>query len=287
MRTKRTGRRLTRPVNKQASRRKAAPSARERLALIRLVVCGSAFVLLVAVKLLLPGKLALLGDRLTAAMERSVDVRAVFSAVGDLFTQEATPREAADEVYQAVFHPEEASETAADTALRELKRTAPVIPAGEDEETLDLVLYAEEDLPEHVSMEQAILGFDHQTPVRGTLSSAFGFREHPTEGAERFHYGVDLAADSGTAIGCFADGTVVAVGDSSSYGHYCTVSHDNGCTTLYAHCSRVTVSSGEAVKAGDKLGEVGESGMATGPHLHFELQKDGVYLNPVYYVETA
>ena len=98
---------------------------------------------------------------------------------------------------------------------------------------------------------------------------------------------MDLAADSGTAIGCFADGTVTAVGESSSYGKYCTVTHDNGCTTLYAHCRLICVSSGAAVKAGEKLGEVGQTGMATGPHLHFELQKDGVYLNPVYYVETA
>ena len=70
-------------------------------------------------------------------------------------------------------------------------------------------------------------------------------------------------------------------------GKYCTVTHANGCATLYAHCGRISVSSGAAVKKGEKLGEVGETGMATGPHLHFELQKDGVYLNPIYYVETA
>ena len=152
---------------------------------------------------------------------------------------------------------------------------------------MDLVLYSDEDLPENVSMRQSILGFDHETPVKGVLSSNFGYREHPVEGEERFHYGVDLAADTGTAIACFADGTVTAVGESSSYGKYCTVTHANGCTTLYAHCSRISVSSGAAVKVGEKLGEVGETGMATGPHLHFELQKDGVYLNPIYYVETA
>lgn len=152
---------------------------------------------------------------------------------------------------------------------------------------MDLVLYSDEDLPENVSMRQVILGFDHETPVKGALSSNFGYREHPTEGEERFHYGVDLAADTGTAITCFADGTVTAVGESSSYGKYCTVTHTNGCTTLYAHCSRIAVSSGAAVREGEKLGEVGATGMATGPHLHFELQKDGVYLNPIYYVETA
>ena len=84
-----------------------------------------------------------------------------------------------------------------------------------------------------------------------------------------------------------ADGTVTAVGESSSYGKYCIVAHQGGYTTLYAHCSRVTASSGTAVQRGQKIAEVGETGMATGPHLHFELQRDGVYLNPIYYVATV
>lgn len=152
---------------------------------------------------------------------------------------------------------------------------------------MDLVLYSDEDLPENVSMRQSILGFDHETPVKGVLSSNFGYREHGGgRGAVPLRRGSG-GRHRGTAIACFADGTVTAVGESSSYGKYCTVTHANGCTTLYAHCSRISVSSGAAVKEGEKLGEVGETGMATGPHLHFELQKDGVYLNPIYYVETA
>lgn len=153
--------------------------------------------------------------------------------------------------------------------------------------TLAYVLYSDKNLPEDVSLEQAILGFDYCTPVCGTLTSNFGYREHPVEGEERFHYGVDLAADTGTAISCFADGTVTAVGESSSYGRYCIVTHEGGYSTLYAHCSRVTASSGTAVKEGQKIAEVGESGMATGPHLHFELHRDGTYLNPIYYVSAV
>lgn len=286
---------------------KGASAVKERVQLLRLVICGGAFVLLVAAKLLLPGKMAGFNQRLSETMAQNVDVQAVFSAVGGLFTKEGTASKAADEVYKAVFHPDtETRDTAAasGTASRSLAElqgwreteSAPedssaAPPAGEktdmEETALDLVLYSDEDLPENVSMRQSILGFDHETPVKGTLSSNFGYREHPVEGEERFHYGVDLAANTGTAIACFADGTVTAVGESSSYGKYCTVTHANGCTTLYAHCSRISVSSGTAVKEGEKLGEVGETGMATGPHLHFELQKDGVYLNPIYYVETA
>lgn len=143
-------------------------------------------------------------------------------------------------------------------------------------------------LPKNVCMEQQILGFSYTTPVAGAvLSSGFGYREHPIEGEEKFHYGLDLAADEGTEIDCFADGTVSAVGESSSLGKYVIVEHGNGYSTLYAHCSRVTVSSAAPVSKGQKVAEVGETGLATGPHCHFELHRDSNYLNPIYYVSLA
>ena len=136
-------------------------------------------------------------------------------------------------------------------------------------------------------MEQAILGFEYCPPVSGMISSDFGYREHPSQGDRRFHYGVDLAADKGTEICAFADGTVTAVGESSSYGKYCIVSHTGGYITLYAHCDRITVTSGREVQRGEVIAAVGETGMATGTHLHFELQRDGVYLNPIYYLNEV
>ena len=152
---------------------------------------------------------------------------------------------------------------------------------------LAYVLYSNQNLPEDVSMEQAILNFDYCTPVSGTLSSDFGYREHPVEGEERFHYGVDLAANEGTEILCFADGTVTVVGESSSYGKYCMVEHAGGYSTLYAHCSRITVSSGAAVKEGQKIAEVGETGVATGPHLHFEVHVGDEKVDPQQYISIA
>ena len=282
-------------------------SDKERIQLIRLVICGGVFVLLVAAKLLLPGKMAAFNQKLSETMTRSVDVQAVFSAVGGLFGKDGTPAETADQVYQAVFHPETAAgKTAArsGTASRSLQelqswRDAEAVPdssadsppageeTGPEETAMDLVLYSDEDLPENVSMRQSILGFDHETPVKGVLSSNFGYREHPVQGEERFHYGVDLAAESGTPVACFADGSVTAVGESSSYGKYLIVAHEGGYATLYAHCSAVTVSSGSAVKRGQEIAKVGETGMATGPHLHFELHEGSSYLNPIYYVASA
>ena len=282
-------------------------TARDLRRLFQLVACGSIFVALVAAKLLLPGKMEGFNAKLSAAMERNMDVQAVFSAVGRAFSGE----ESVAEVYQAVFHPqEEAVQTAVSSdgvpemtdtrtpklrdaaALEALRsfRAEPEAPAPEPEartaSNLAYVLYSQENLPEGVSMEQTLLGFDYCAPVAGTLSSDFGYREHPTEGEERFHYGVDLAADTGTEVRCFANGAVTAVGDSSSYCRYCVVAHEGGFSTLYAHCSRITVSSGAAVKRGQKIAEVGDTGMATGPHLHFELQREGTYLNPIYYVSA-
>ena len=137
---------------------------------------------------------------------------------------------------------------------------------------------------EQVNMEQVLLNFDYTAPVQGTLTSGFGYRYHPIEGGERFHYGIDLAAPEGTDIVCFADGTVTAVGESNSYGRYCMISHPGGFLTLYAHCSRVTALSGSEITRGEKIAEVGSTGEATGAHLHFELRQGNIWLNPVYYV---
>lgn len=311
-------RRRTRSI--RGGTRKSEPlEAKDLRLMLRLVACGGIFVALVAAKLLLPARMEAFNEKLSAAMERNMDVQAVFSAVGRAFSGE----ESVAGVYQAVFHPEErAVQTGAlspadsppkmtaravqlrdGAALDVLRRFRPETPSqAEAPETetetegaggiqsasnLAYVLYSQENLPEGVSMEQDRLGFDFCAPVTGgTLSSDFGYREHPTEGEERFHYGVDLAADTGTEVHSFADGTVTAVGDSSSYGRYCVVAHERGYSTLYAHCSRITVSSGTAVKRGQKIAEVGETGMATGPHLHFELQREGTYLNPIYYVSS-
>jgi murein DD-endopeptidase MepM/ murein hydrolase activator NlpD len=291
----------------------------EKRRFLQLAVCCGAFVLLVGVKLLLPEQAERLRASVSGVLERNMDVAEVFSAVGKAVSGEKTVGETLGDVYQAVFRPVEPVKTgyvdaAAVEALEPLRAFADGegsatawLPAGEassaaedsspdtmdaaeePEQAMELsaVLYSGENLPANVSMEQMVLGFDYCTPVQGTVSSNFGYRSHPIEGEEKFHYGLDIAADSGTEIDCFADGVVTAVGDSTSYGKYCIVSHEGGYSTLYAHCSRVTATSGASVTEGQKIAEVGETGMATGPHLHFELQENETYLNPVYYVSLA
>ena len=329
-----SARRKTRDARQRGGARRAAGGRQEPMSkketwrLIQLVACGSIFVLLVAVKLLLPGKMAHLNSKLSAMMEQNIDVQAVFSAVGRAVSGEDD--NALEDVYQAVFQPEEAEEGAVETAApaggeaapietpdtlqllrefrtgagtsdswldlppvsekataEEVQQTEGIGTSGGEASTLAYVLYSDQNLPENVCLEQSLLGFDYCTPVMGTLTSGFGYREHPVEGEERFHYGIDLAANTGTAIGCFADGTVTAVGESSSYGKYITVTHEGGYSTLYAHCSKIVASSGDTVKEGQTIAEVGETGIATGPHLHFELHQGSQYLNPIYYVSLV
>lgn len=305
------------------SRGKSEPlSAWEKRCLLRLLACGGIFVLLVAAKILLPDQMKQWNQTLSGVMEQNMDVQAVFSAVGRAVSGESDVNGTLEDVYEAVFHPQAAGELGevletaaessvsveqpsametlrqetdgleetAETASESVQTAEPPSDSAEAQEqpsevaSLAYILYSDQNLPENVSMEQAILGFDYCTPVLGTLTSNFGYREHPVEGEEKFHYGLDIAADTGTDIGCFADGVVTAVGESSSYGKYVMVSHGEDYSTLYAHCSRITVTSGTTVKEEEKIAEVGETGVATGPHLHFEIHKGETYLNPIYYV---
>ena len=180
------------------------------------------------------------------------------------------------------------AETAQTAEADQTAETAETASQGAAEaSTLAYVLYSDQNLPDNVCLEQALLGFDYCTPVMGTLTSDFGYREHPVEGEERFHYGIDIGAAAGTEIGRFADGTVTAVGESKQLRQVHHRCPRGGYSTLYAHCNRIIASSGASVKEGDVIAEVGETGVATGPHLHFELHEGGQYLNPIYYVSLA
>ena len=144
--------------------------------------------------------------------------------------------------------------------------------------------FADYAVPANVSYDMPALDISYISPVSDMTSSGFGYRVHPLSGEVKFHYGTDFAAWTGTDILCFADGTVSFVGEDTGYGNYLVVSHANGCRTLYAHCSEILVSSGENVTAGQVIARVGATGQVTGPHLHFELMQNDVYLNPEYYV---
>ena len=145
--------------------------------------------------------------------------------------------------------------------------------------------YTGQALPEGYTMDKLSLGdLACVAPVKGTVRSEYGYRDHPIDGAYKFHNGIDLGADTGTAIGAFAAGTVEYVGQSDAYGNYFQLDHGDGIKSFYAHCSKVCVQTGQQVELGETVALVGSTGNTTGPHLHFELKCDGVHIDPAYYI---
>lgn len=143
-----------------------------------------------------------------------------------------------------------------------------------------------EALPSNVSFEFYELGLESTAiPVIGTVTSNFGFRTGPISGEREFHLAIDIAASEGTDILAFADGVVRYIGKNDSFGLYLMIDHDNGVSTFYAHCSKLLVRKGDVITCGQTVALVGETGNATGPHLHFTLLKDNVRLDPAYYVD--
>ncbi len=118
----------------------------------------------------------------------------------------------------------------------------------------------------------------------GYISSGFGGRTSPTAGASSNHKGVDIAAGSGTAIYAADGGVVTTVSYSAARGNYIVVSHNNGLTTLYQHCSSIAASAGQSVSQGQVIAYVGSTGYSTGPHLHFEVWVNGVPVDPQGYI---
>lgn len=121
-------------------------------------------------------------------------------------------------------------------------------------------------------------------PVKGFITSEFGYRTSPIYGTRQFHQGIDIANDIGTPIMSAADGVVSETGYSSGYGQFVKIQHGYGMATLYAHLSKTKVRDGQSVKKGEMIGCVGITGSSTGPHLHYEVWVNGVPVNPRRYI---
>ncbi len=341
MSTTNAARRRAQQLRRAKSRRRGKPG--EPQIPLRLVICGAAFVLLVAAKLLFPDTVDRLADSARQLIGRDADFKEAFAAVGRAVSGERPVSDSLQDAYTAVFNPSAPAESdpaptepdqpasqppeaeevdaapSADAGAQLLRHSILPLPEADKALMREIVIspdtalpaslpaddaadisteasdaegetvatasqvYTMAPMPENASLEQRNLGFDHCTPVAGRLSSTFGWREHPVEGGNRFHYGVDLAAAEGADILAFASGEIYASGFSSSLGNYIMLQHEGGYITLYAHCSRITATGG-SVSMGEKIAEVGSTGLVTGPHLHFELHDGELYLNPIYYV---
>lgn len=148
--------------------------------------------------------------------------------------------------------------------------------------------YSGDPLPNNYTMDQLSLGeLETITPVLGRMTSGYSYRDHPINGRYHFHGGVDIAGNKGDPIAAFAAGTVEYIGEDDSYGLYLQIDHGNGVKSFYAHCSKIVVTKGQKVALGEKVAEIGNTGSATGSHLHLELKFNKMHLNPAYYVEFA
>ena len=147
---------------------------------------------------------------------------------------------------------------------------------------------------QEVSMRKLAGYFEHRNsvlsatpdiwPVRGFVTSDFGYRNSPIYGTRQFHEGLDIANRVGTRIVAPANGTVAETGYQAGYGRYILIQHGYGMATLYGHLSRVDVKNGQRVQKGDCIGAVGNSGSSTGSHLHYEVRINGVPTNPKKYL---
>ena len=168
----------------------------------------------------------------------------------------------------------------------------PLIEMGAEPKEL---VQREEQLDQHLAKiekrlsEQALV-LSHTpvlAPVVGVITDGFGPRIDPLTHQPAFHDGLDISAAVGTVISAPADGIVVYAGRDSSYGRVLRIDHGYGYTTLYAHLDRFLVKEGVRVTRGQPIGKVGISGRSTGPHLHYEVWKDGEKQNPLYYILDA
>ena len=294
---------------------------REKRRIIQLTVCLALFLAVFIGKGVFPERIAGLRTQVLTLLRGDTDFEAVFADLGKSISDGKPMAETLNGLWTEVFGAGETGGTAGENELYtaqvsylsgfpgqgkagllgsaleilEVPETTTVLepevtpePTPTPEPEVEHVDYNGPALPENTSMDKYRLDLEETvSPVMGVLTSPFGWREHPVDGEEKFHNGLDLAVNTGTAVAAFADGTVDYIGDSPEYGLYLQISHANGVKSFYAHCSQLLVHQGQAVKAGETLALSGDTGNTTGPHLHLELKYNGVRINPIYYIETS
>jgi len=124
-------------------------------------------------------------------------------------------------------------------------------------------------------------------PLQSVISSKFGMRKDPFTSTNRFHSGIDIAAAEGTEVKAAMSGEVTMSRNMEGYGNVVAVDHGQGLVTIYAHNEKNLVKVGDKVEKGSTIAKVGSTGRSTGPHLHFEVRKDGIKINPADYLGIA
>ena len=146
------------------------------------------------------------------------------------------------------------------------------------DESMDEIATAFEDRLRMLASTPSIM------PVEGWLSEGFGWRKDPFTDQRQFHRGIDIVSDTGTTVVAPADGIVSRAVRVADYGKMIDLSHGFGFVTRYGHLSEILVRPGQRVRRGDPIGRVGSTGRSTGPHLHYEVFRDGRRVNPWKYL---
>ncbi len=160
------------------------------------------------------------------------------------------------------------------------------ISADESFETGIEALQTALDALERTKSEVTAFPIAHPAPGQ-RITSGFGPRRDPILGRSAFHAGMDFRAPTGTPIRAPASGKIVRAGRNGGYGKMVEIDHGNGLKTRFAHLSRIQVRVGEEVSAGQRIGASGNTGRSTGPHLHYEVRKDGQAVNPMRYLKAG
>ena len=304
--------RRTRSVRSRTSTNRTEASGKTTVRTVKLVVCASIFAMAALLKVLFPGAITYIGDKVTAA----VDYKSALAVLGEGISGEKKFMSAVGEAFVYAFRPEtedagsfekdvSSQEKALETFIEneEAGGQPEDVSANIDDEAVAEEEVRENDLsnaiisaflrtqegfsdyalPSGTTFEMPMIGISFTKPLEGPITSSFGYRNHPVDGQVKFHYGTDMAAAAGSEIVSVADGNVTAVGESATLGKYIIISHGN-IISQYAHCSEVFVSSGQAVTSGERIAAVGDTGNATSTCLHFELKVDDVFVNPEYYI---
>lgn len=161
------------------------------------------------------------------------------------------------------------------------------IETREIEREIEKRLYSVEELKGYLREQKSIyLSTPIGYPVKGYLSSGFGWRIHPITKKKSFHAGIDIAAPSDTPIHCTADGIVSYEGKTKYNGNFIVIEHGYGFSTVYAHNTRNLVKTKQRVKRGDIIAYLGSTGRTTGPHLHYEVWRNRKKVNPSPYLNS-
>lgn len=273
--------------------------------LTQLVVCTVLFLVLYIGKGAFPERVAQVGPQLLGVIRANTDFRAAFAALGSTMTDGEDLLDGLGQFCVTVFGvQEQPSASGADMPVQVLQpepvrmedpvseppvELPPELPPQHQVgDIVETIAVEGQELPENYTYDKLYLGaMKTMDPVEGKLTSAFGYRDHPTIGTYAVHGGVDIGTAMGTAVRAFADATVEFVGESDDFGLYLRLKHENDVSTFYSHCQSIQVEKGEQVEVGQQVAQVGSTGKSTGPHLHFEVRLGEVRLDPMHYIDLT